>query len=386
MKILHITQAYYPAIQWGGPIVSVRTLAKELARTGHEVTVYTTTFGLSTNKTSTATIDGVRVVYFRSYNVWRWHVPFGALGALRRTMEDFDIVHLHSVWDPMIWIAGALLIGKKTCVVISPRGCIDPVLIRKRSFLLKKTLYALVVKRMFLQSAGIHFTSSFEKERFIAFTNIDAPSQITANALDREEFQPMARADAPLPLGLENTRYFLYLGRINWKKGLELLVGAFSKIAQDVTGVLLVIAGPDEDRYKHRIERLAVEKQLGSRMVFTGLVQGQEKVALLRQAAALVLPSYSENFGIVVAEALAAGTPVIISHGVGISPLVVSYQAGIVVAMDEEALARALREILKDDAARRAMGANGVRLVRDHFDPRAVTEKMLAFYDAVRRP
>ena len=120
--------------------------------------------------------------------------------------------------------------------------------------------------------------------------------------------------------------YVLFLGRINWKKGLDRLLAAFAR----VDDARLVIAGNDEEQYRPALEERARQLGLADRVTFTGPVHGAGKAALLTGAQLLVLPSYSENFGNVVLEAMAAGRPVVVTPEVGLAPVVTSTGAGLV--------------------------------------------------------
>ncbi len=153
--------------------------------------------------------------------------------------------------------------------------------------------------------------------------------------LDPVADQPLAPAIDTIVRG---EPYVLFLGRINWKKGLDRLLGALSL----VPAIRLVVAGNDEENYRAVLDPLAAGLGVSARVDFAGSVHGADKAALLSNARALILPSYSENFGNVVIEAMAAGCPVIVSKDVGLAETVRAAGAGLVVDGDPESLGAAM--------------------------------------------
>ncbi len=144
----------------------------------------------------------------------------------------------------------------------------------------------------------------------------------------------------------------LFLSRIHYKKGLDLLIPAIAKLKhQDAT---LVIVGPDDAGYGQEMQRLAAEKNVQDRVIFAGTLYGGERLPALVDAELFVLPSYQENFGIAVVEALAAGTPVVISDQVNIHREISAAGVGGVVPTQIDALAAELDRWLGDEALRRA--------------------------------
>ena len=205
--------------------MSVHLLNRELVKLGNEVVVYTTTFGLAQNETQENIIYGVKVIYLKSFKLGKWLVPIFLRKKLSETKNYFDITHIQQIWDPICWLSELFFIKNKTPFIITPRGSIDPVLIKKKSYFIKKILYALFVKRIFKNASGFHFTSEYEKEQFVKFSRINTNTytnkhkcRIIFNPLDISEFQKNIDKNLLQKWNLKNKRYFLYLGRINSKK------------------------------------------------------------------------------------------------------------------------------------------------------------------------
>ena len=153
------------------------------------------------------------------------------------------------------------------------------------------------------------------------------------------------------------------LGRINFKKGLDILARAFAQIARNREDLHLVLAGPDSEGYGRKVRRWLADGGALKKATFTGSLEGEERLAVMQQAELFALPSYTENFGGVVTEAMASRVPVVISDQVNIWPDVLKAGAGLVVPCDAEATAQALRTVVGAASA-----ASGRRVIVDIVD------------------
>jgi glycosyltransferase involved in cell wall biosynthesis len=189
---------------------------------------------------------------------------------------------------------------------------------------------------------------------------------------------------APLAAGPYSNlpeRYVLFLSRINWKKGLDRLIAAW----QSIPDVPLVIAGNDDEGYQPQMVELARALGIAERVIFLGPVRDADKWALYERAQLFVLPSYSENFGNVVAEAMAMACPVVVTAEVGIAPLVEAAGAGRVVDGAPEKLAAAIRELLADPDCRREMGRRGAEVAKSQLSWSCVVAAVETLYRQVLR-
>jgi glycosyltransferase involved in cell wall biosynthesis len=218
----------------------------------------------------------------------------------------------------------------------------------------------------------VHLTSELEKRELEA---LDLPAQqgfVVPNGVDLVASPGAPAVDEPT---------VLYLGRINWKKGLDRLIEAL----KDVPRARLVIAGNDEEDLAPQLAALAQRLGVAQRVSLPGYVEGAAKQQLLAQARVLVLPSLSENFGNAALEALAHGCPVVLTAGVGLAEAVAQAGAGIVSEGDPAALARAIRALLDDEPRRRAAGAAALALVRERYGWPTVAAQMAAHYERLVR-
>ena len=362
MKILHVVPTYFPARRYGGPIVAVHGLCKALAARGHEVHVFTTNVDgdgtLDVPVNAPVDVDGVQVRYFASPQPRLYWSP--EMRRALRDVRDFDVVHSHAIY---LWPGvAAARAARKAGVpyVISPRGMLVPELIARKSRLAKTLWLRLVERRGFAHASAIHFTSQLEWED-AKRVGIPLPSPIVIpNGVDLPP-----RPDVPR---LERT--LVFLGRVNWKKGLDKVISQLATL-----NAQLLVAGNDEENLTPGLRELA--EKAGARVTFLGPVYGPAKDELLAKATLFVLLSTSENFGNAVLEALAMETPVVLSRGVGLADDVVSANAG-VVGLDEV-------PALLDDPLRRAeMGRNGRALVASRFSWPRVAQEMEEAYCSIR--
>lgn len=372
MRILHVVPTYLPATRYGGPIYAVHGLCKALAARGHEVDVFTTNVDGDRDSDvpldTPVNLDGVHVHYFASPasslagRGRRLYFSPAMRQALAGRLSTYEVLHLHSVFLWPTYAAARAAEKVDVPYVVSPRGMLVPELIRRKSSFAKLTWIRLVEWRTFREASAIHFTAQREwddaRQILIPLTD----PFIVPNGIDLPADSSRARSSDTL----------LFLGRINWKKGLDRLLDA----AQLLPGVKIVIAGNDEEALTPKLREQADRNGIADRIDFRGAVAGAAKEELLQTASALVLPSLSENFGNVVLEAMAAGLPVVVTPEVGLAPDVARAGAGIVTNGMPEPLAAAIRGLLADDAGRAAMGVRGRALVREQFTWDCVAAQM----------
>jgi glycosyltransferase involved in cell wall biosynthesis len=373
MKILQVVPTYYPAVRYGGPIRSVHGLASALAAQGHDVHVYTTNVdgeGVSpVALDQPARLDGVTVWYFETGIGRRLFRSPGMRRALHANIANFNVVHLHSVF---LWpTTAAAQVARKAGVpyVLSPRGMLVEDLIRRKSSLTKRVWIKLFERRNIERAAAVHLTSEIEASDLEALGFSHARLVVVPNGIEMPSNLPNGGLGPHRP-------YVLFLGRLNWKKGLDRLIPAMAQVAD----AELVIAGNDEDNYRPELEALAHQFGLVDRVRLMGPVNDDQKWALLASARILVLPSYSENFGNVVLEAMAASCPVIVTPEVGAASIVQEVGCGVVAAGDPANLALAMSRLLNDQQERRNMGVLGLSAVKTNYSWKAIGKQMLDVY------
>jgi glycosyltransferase involved in cell wall biosynthesis len=382
LKILHVVPTYVPAWKHGGPIRSVHGLCKALAARGHQVTVFTTDMdtGGAVPVGQAVALDGVEVWYFPVAVPRRLYRSPRMGAALRQRMARFDAVHLHSVFLWPTSTAARVAESAGVPYLVAPRGMLVGDLLRRRGRWRKAAWLRLVERRTLARAAGLHVTADLEAEEARKLDLPLPPVFVVPNGIDPEPAPPPEVPAASVRALLAGPPFLLYLGRLSWKKGLDRLIPALARVPDAV----LAVAGNDEEGIRPRLAALAREAGVEGRTVFLGPVDGSDKAALLHGCAALVLSSYSENFGNSVLEAMAAGRPVAVTPEVGLAGVVREEKAGIVTSGDPAVLGDALRFLLADPD-REAMGRRGAEAARRRFGWEAVAAQMEAVYRTVAR-
>jgi glycosyltransferase involved in cell wall biosynthesis len=382
MRVLHVVPTYLPAWRHGGPIYAVHGLAKALVARGHEVTVFTTDVHgagrLDVPLDTPVDIDGVTVRYFPIAFPRRLYRSPAMGAALAPQMAKTDLVHLHSVflWPTSAAAHAALRAGVPW--LLAPRGMLVGDLLRRRGWLRKRLWIALAERRTVEQAAGLHVTSLLEGEE-AARLGLRLPEiHVVPNGVEPEPTVPGAALAPAVRAALDRPPLLLYLGRVSWKKGLDRLIPALAQ----APGATLAIAGNDEEGYRATLEKLAAKNGVAERVLFLGPVHGADKAALFAGAAALVLPSYSENFGNAILEAMAAGCPVVVTPAVGLAGVVSETGAGLVVEGNAFLLGNALHDLLADPERRAEMGRRGAEAAR-RFAWGEIAARMEAVYAEV---
>ena len=384
MKILHVIGDLSPAS--GGPAKACFEMARAVARRGHRLAIYTTDFGQppDTLPAGGAPLmrDGVELRYFPLQPPRIWLASWPLRRALRADVGAFDLVHVHSLYLFHDWAAFAACRQAGVPYLLRPHGTLDPYIHRRHRA--RKAIFELWFQhRMLAGAAAIHYTAA-EEMRLAAPFACGAPGIVVPNGLDLADYARLPPAgsfrrrhpvigDAPI---------VLFFGRLNFKKGLDLLTAAFGRLGPRAGDAWLVIAGPDGG-YRAATEAFVDQAGIRGRTVFTGLLQGEEKLAALADADLFVLPSYSENFGIAVIEAMACGLPVVISDRVNIWREIVADGAGLATPCEADAVADAMAQLLADPGQRRAMGAAGRRSVARRYEWDHVAEALEAAYRAI---
>lgn len=373
MRILHVVPSYIPAWRYGGPIHSVHGLCKALAARGHEVDVATTNVdGEGDSEVpleQPVAMDGIRVHYFPSHRMRRLYYAPRMKTFLERHVAGYDIVHTHSVflWPTAAAARAARLRSRP--YVVSPRGMLVRGLIERRSTLLKRGWIRLVERRNIEGAAAVHVTSAAEGADLLSLGLAPRRMFEIANGVDLPAASsPQREKDLP-------QRYVLFLSRISWKKGLDRLVEAL----RGAPGVHLVVAGNDDEGHWAAVEAKAKLLGVHERVRFIGFVEGDRKERVLAGADLFVLPSYSENFGNAVLEAMSHGVPVVVTPEVGLAAAIREYGAGMVVEGDPEALGPAIASLMNDPARRRELGERG-RTAAARYSWASVAEQMEAQY------
>jgi glycosyltransferase involved in cell wall biosynthesis len=295
---------------------------------------------------------------------------------LSQLIAGGDILHIHGLWQAPSLGGGWLARRHSIPYVVSAHGMLEPWALHHRRW--KKSIYASLIERSTLAGAAcLRALTQAEADDYRRF-GLSNPIAIIPNGVEVRQANPEAFLDA-FP-ELRGFRIILFLGRIHYKKGPDLLVRAWKQIAEQFPDVRLVFAGNDSEGTEATIKRLAMHLAIAGRITFTGFLRGDLKWSALAASSIFVLPSHSEGFSVAIVEALGSARPVVITPQCHF-PEVAEQQCGWIVDPDCESLATALtkalhapHEILEE------MGARGRGLVRKRCSWDAIGCQMAEVY------
>jgi len=384
LKILQIVPSL--SLVYGGPSQMVLGLSTALASLGVEVTVLTTDSNgdigqppLDVPLEQPVEQNGYQVRYFRCSPFRRYKFSLNLLRWLSRHGKEFDLAHIHALFSPVSTAAAMVARWQKLPYILRPLGTLDPADLRKKRRL--KQVYAALLEGPNLAgAAGIHFTSAQEakiSERFGTHSpDLVIPLGVTPPVM-------LPQGQARIRWGVpEDRSLVLFMSRIDPKKGLNLLIPALERLLGLGVNFHFVMSGmnPQDPDYENKIQEQIQASTLSSHTTITGFVTGELKAALLQDADLFVLPSYYENFGIAVAEAMVAGTPVVISDQVYIWEDVKGAEAGWVGSCEVEALTGLLREALQDAGERQRRGVNAQEYALRNYSWEAIAQQTIQAY------
>jgi glycosyltransferase involved in cell wall biosynthesis len=382
LNILIVIPAYYPALEFGGPIPVARELARRFSERGHEITIWTTNL-LGDNKklgnaTEERTVDGIRTVYFNSVLRYRWvGITPDVYRYLRKDGAKYDIIHVYGYREFLTVAVTRWAASMGIPYVLQSMGTVARI---SRS-LGKKLLYDSFLGRGVLQNSSVLLAKSYiERDQYLQAGIGPEKISVIPNGMD---VPPEASSTSPGEFRREyglpvEAPLILFLGRLHPVKGVELLVRAFIRLGGQTR---LAIVGPDEGQ-RDRLERLVAEGGVGDKVVFTGPLYEDQKWAAYSDADIYVLPSMFEIFPRSVLEAMCCGTPVILTDRCGIAPQI-EERAGLVVPYEEEALAQAMKCLADDVDLRERFSERGRRLLKEEFSWEPIVEKLEALYGEV---
>jgi glycosyltransferase involved in cell wall biosynthesis len=383
LRVLHVLHSV--SASCGGPVENLWTLLKAAKMSGIHAAVATTNHdGL--DRTAQAPfgrfvdVNGFQVRYFpRQTRFYTASVPM--LRWLWDHVRDYDLVHVHALFSfaPVAAAVCARLRGVP--YVVSPHGVFNEWGRTNRRPLLKRASIRCIEGPLLRRAARVQFTSSREAREF-ARLGIGVESEVIPLAMpsqsheeDGAGFQPTAELHA-----LTGRPTLLFLARIHPIKNLDMLLRAFAGVIVRHPSAVLLVAGDGESNLVARLRGLAGDLGLAESIHWIGFVGGPLKRWLFGRANVFVLPSWSENFGLAAAEAMAAGVPVIVTEGIGIADLVAAHQCGLVVECTAAALLRAIEALFDDAALCARMGQAGKHAVRDQLSTDVYARRLERMY------
>lgn len=362
MKVIH----YIPSLDRssGGTTAYMQLLTKELTRL---VELYV----VSHASENPVVIDNC-TVYFQ--NEFRNFMGMKRQWRILLTQLQPDVVHVNCCWMPACafiqkW---AQALGYK--VVLTPHGMLEPWIMARHYWTRKLPALWFYQKAAVMKADVLHATAESEKENLLKL-GYNNRIKIIANGIDVENIE--------MKSSWKRNKEILFLSRVHVKKGINFLLEAVAQLREQVEGYVIRIAGEGDAIYIDELKQLTERLGISKLVFFEGGVYGNRKWELFRQADLFILPTHSENFGIVVAEALASGTPAVTTMGTPWSELE-SRRCGWWTKVGTEATVQALRNFLSlTENELEKMGRNGRKLVEEKYSARKVAEEFVEMYKSI---
>lgn len=369
---LHVVSHTDP--RYGGLSSAVPSLAASLA--DQDVEVALAAFCLPGEEYRPATMGADQVSFWPTSRA-SWALDRGLKTSFAEAMRAADGLHIHGIWEESTAVAcrTARKLGKP--YVLSAHGMLEPWALAAKK--LKKRIYAALIERDNVAGAAcLHALTMAEAEQYRQF-GATCPIAVVPNAVEVPE-----EADADVFLNqfpkLRGKRIVLFLSRLHPKKGLDLLIGSWARIAKEHHQACLVIAGPNSDGFEGKLAEEVRERGIENQVCFTGMLTGAMKWSAFDAAECYVLPSYSEGLSMALLEAMGVGLPVIATRACNM-PEITQYEAGWEIEPTADALTQALGTLLtRRPQENWVKGRSGARLIASRYTPEQVALQMAEVY------
>lgn len=383
MKLIHTIENIDE--RYGGPAKSVPSLVDALQRMGVVDSTICSVKLYDNESNEFCEKSNIRCIKSDLTKFERVFYSSGFKNNITNQIDNETIIHTHNLWTYPAYISYKTAILNSIPYVMSIRGNLYPWNLDSGWFQ-KKVAMKFFQYQMLKKASCLHATE-INEVKAIRDLGISTPVALIPNGIDTREFdaKSLTKNQSKIELGLdENRRYLLFLSRIDKKKGLDILVHSFERLASKYPDWDLLIAGPiQDDNYFCKIEEFIATRKLSLRIKYLGMCKGNRKMNAYFSSDIFVLPTHSENFGMVIGEALASKTPVITTTGTPWKSLD-KIKAGWCVELSEENIYKALDHAMSNSCDTLAnMGANGYHYVKANYSWEKVAQQMKDVYEWV---
>jgi glycosyltransferase involved in cell wall biosynthesis len=386
MKILMLVPAV--GTVYGGPSKSVVELAQALGHHSIEVDLITTNANgsekLNVPLQTWISETSYRFQYFPYWDLKGYKFSLALTNWLFKNASNYDLVHANAVFSyanlPAYWACQQ----QKIPYLVTPRGMLEPWALSYKAW--KKRLYYNLFEKPALQQASAIQTLAKKEAEGVKILDLKAPIVVVPNGVHKQDFETLPEPEnfySKFP-ETRNKTLILFLGRIDPKKGLDLLSTAFAKIHTLFPHTHLIVAGQDNIGYLSVVKDYFAQAGCIDAVTFTGMLTGSLKHSALAAANIYVAPSYSEGFSMSVLEGMASGLPCVITTGCNFSEAA-SAQAAYVVDVNAEELADALTKCLQNPQQAKQMGNRARQLVFENYTWERVASQLIEIYMSIRK-
>lgn len=284
--------------------------------------------------------------------------------------EKPDLVHINGIWSLDRWLMQREALKRGIRTYIMPHGMLEPWILHRHYWTKKLPALMLYEKKALRSAVCLIATAESERENLEKLNVNKAKIPVVKNGIDVSMI--------PLKTSWEKRKKMLYVSRIHVKKGIEMLLNTACSISKELEGYEIIIAGEGEKDYVDSLKEQA--KKSGLNVTFVGGVYGEDKWRTFQEADFFVLPTNSENFGYVIAESLACGTPVITTHGAPWAEI--EGKCGYWIERTEEQLREAMLKMMeKSPEELESMGREGRKLIEENYSATSMAEGLMHIYE-----
>ncbi len=384
MKILVVVPALGSV--YGGPSKSVVELTQALGNRGIDIDLVTTNANgsdsLDVPLNCWIAKEFYRIQYFPYWAIKDYKISFSLTKWLWNNVKNYDLVHTNAIFSYAILPAYWACQKDRVPYIVTPRGMLEPWALSYKAW--KKLFYYRLLEKPALNRANaIQMLASTEAKRTESL-NLKAPFTIVPNGIHRQDFEPLVSPELFYQKFPEtkNKQLIIFLGRIDPKKGLDLLANAMGKIHDQFSQAHLVIAGPDNIGFLNTAKNYFSEAGCLDKVTFTGILTGRLKYSALSAAEIYVAPSYSEGFSMSVLEGMASGLSCVITTGCNF-PEAAELNAAYEVDIDADKIANALTKCLQNSQEAKAMGERARKLILEQYTWDSIAAKLIDVYAAI---
>jgi glycosyltransferase involved in cell wall biosynthesis len=371
----------------GGPAQAIFPMCRALGERGVEVLVATTDAQLAPEKVRMETpteYKGVSTIFFPTQwgDSFKFSQPMSVW--LDENVNGFDLVHIHAVFNHSSLIAARACRKNGVPYIVRPLGTLDPWSMQRKR-IIKTAFWFVTGKKMLREAAAVHYTTKAEMlavENSLSVTHgAVVPLGIELGETGNHFASSTPHAEQHIPPA---EPYVVVMSRLHSKKGLEVLIDAFAEVVRspEFSNWQLVLAGDGAVDYVSSLKDKAKSTNCSHQIHFPGWLDGEDKKVFLRRAALLVLPSFQENFGLCVLEALTIGTPVLVSPHVNLAETIAVAGAGWIADVNKDALAKTLKDALSSESELTKRGQAGAELAKLFGWPQIAGE-LVALYQGI---
>ncbi len=382
MKILQVIPYFIPAYNFGGPVKVCFDISKELVNRGHDVTVVTTDTldGIKRIELHTEEIEGISIIRFRNISnhlikYFNGYLPTGFYKWFRNNVSSYDIVYCHDYFTFQNIIASHFCRKYHVPYIVQPHGALAPVR-QKVRFKNIKYLFRTIFNNVLNHSKYIVALTQNEKTEIATiYPHVKSKIKVIPNGIKMAEFITIIKYDLHRKYGIpENNKIVAYIGRIQYIKGIDITLHILATIKDKLNFTYLII-GPDEGE-KNKLEKQIVTLGLENHILFTGPLEGVEKLSTIKSCDLFLFTSRSEGLPMTILEVAALGIPQIISENCNVPELRDTNAGFVIDPILKDKVGELIIGVLGDDALQRQLSLNSIKMIQHCFDLNIVCDKI----------